>query len=72
MSKEIFDREEALRALQNQFTELMAVQTWIEEVVDGKEVCDFALSFPIVRKIVDLVARAKDKEESPRESVSNY
>ena len=27
---------------------------WIEDILDGKEVSDFAMSFPVVRRVWDL------------------
>jgi len=33
---------------------------WIEEILEGKEVSDFALSFPLVRRIRDLAKVVKE------------
>lgn len=34
---------------------------WIQAILNGEEVSDFALSFPIVRKVQDLYLRLEEK-----------
>jgi hypothetical protein len=42
----------------NRIVEQGMILEQIENILDGEEVCDFGLSFPLVRKVYDLKARA--------------
>lgn len=46
---------EIIRVLENQLVESNTVLEAISDLLDGKEVSDFMLSFPIVRQIDDLI-----------------
>ena len=53
--------EHRLRRLKSVYTQLGAILETIEAALDGQEPSDFMLSFPIVRRVYDLVL-SKDKE----------
>ena len=58
------NREKTLehRAMENAYILLGCQLEWIEDILDGKKVDDFALSFNIVRRVYDL-KKAYDDEE---------
>lgn len=43
-----------VRSLENENILLNALLESIEEILDGKEVSDFILSFPVVKRVHDL------------------
>lgn len=43
-----------VRGLENQLYLMGSQLEWIEAILDGKEVSDFAMSFPIVRRVWEL------------------
>ncbi len=47
-----------VRALENAYIEQGAILEWIQRILDGIEVSDFALSYPIVRQVWDLKQEA--------------
>ena len=51
----IKDLKKQLRDKDNQLLLLETLLESIEKIIDGKQVSDFELSFPIVRKVDDLV-----------------
>lgn len=42
------------RELESALVMSNAILEWIQQVLDGEEVSDFGLSFPIVREVADL------------------
>ena len=48
-----------VRALENAYIEQGSILEWIQMILDGKEVSDFALSYSIVRQVWDLKQEAK-------------
>ena len=42
------------RALESQLILSCSIIEWIEAIIDGEKVDDFALSFPIVREVYNL------------------
>lgn len=49
-----------IRGQQNEVVQLNATLKAIEEILDGKETSDFMLSFPVVRKVNDLISHNKE------------
>jgi hypothetical protein len=47
-----------MRELENAYIEQGAILEWIQRILDGIEVSDFALSYPIVRQVWDLKQEA--------------
>ena len=43
------------RNVESQLIALGSILDWIEIILDGDEVSDFALSFPIVRRVWDMM-----------------
>ena len=58
---EIKNLKARLRNLESDYVYLDALMDAVGLVLDGKEPSDFVLSFPIVRRVYDLVL-SKDKE----------
>lgn len=52
-------KEPKVRELESAYIEQGAILEWIQMILDGKEVSDFALSYPIVRQVWDLKQEAK-------------
>ena len=50
-----------VRRMENDLVTALALLEWIQTVLDGKEVSDFALSFPIVREVSDLKHLAEER-----------
>ena len=48
-----------VRALENAYIEQGSILEWIQMILDGKEVSEFALSFPIVQQVWDLRQEVK-------------
>lgn len=46
---------ETIRGLENEAVQANAMLEAIEEILDGKEVSDFMLSFGVIRRVADLV-----------------
>lgn len=46
--------EEEWRTLEAALTEAMAVLEWVEAALSGEEVCDFAESYSVVRKALEV------------------
>ncbi len=46
---------DTIRGLENELIQSNAVLESIEELLDGKEVSDFMESFPVVRRVADLI-----------------
>lgn len=59
--------KERLREAENAAVEQGAILHWIAEALDGKPVCDFAESFPLVRRVVDLRAQLRVLEAELRD-----
>lgn len=51
-------KESKVRELENAYIEQGAILEWIQMILDGKEVSEFALSYPIVRQVWDLKQEA--------------
>ena len=51
-----------IRAYENELVQANAMLESIEELLDGKEVSEFMESFPIVRKVSDLIAMAIERK----------
>jgi len=43
------------RSIENDYIEAMTILDWIEEVLDGNQVSELALSYPVVRKADDMM-----------------
>ena len=52
-------KDPKVRELKNAYIEQGAILEWIQAILDGKEVSDFALSYSIVRQVWDLKQEAK-------------
>lgn len=48
------DDKEKIRQLESALVQSNAILDWIQGVLDEDDVSDFALSFPIVREVLDL------------------
>ena len=59
---EIKNLKARLRHLESDYVYLDALMAAIDWALDGKELSDFMLSFPIVRRVYDLVCLSKNKE----------
>ena len=51
-----------LRNLESDYIYLGSLMDAVGQALDGKEPSDFMLSFPIVRRVYDLVCLSKNKE----------
>lgn len=51
-------KEPKVRELENAYIEQGAILEWIQMILDGKEVSEFALSYTIVRQVWDLKQEA--------------
>ena len=51
-------KDPKMRELENAYIEQGAILEWIQRILDGIEVSDFALSYPIVRQVWDLKQEA--------------
>jgi hypothetical protein len=56
------DKDVQYKALENAFVLDESILEWIEEVLNGKPVSEFALSFPIVRRVYDVKKERDDLE----------
>ena len=59
---EIKNLKAKLRNIESDYVYLDALMAAIDWALDGKELSDFMLSFPIVRRVYDLVCLSKNKE----------
>ena len=64
MNKVKLQQCESCRSLENQLVQQEAVLEWIEDILAGREVSEFALSFPVVLQIHDLVKSWEGKQWS--------
>ena len=53
---------EKCQGVKSAYVEVAALLEYITTALDGEEVSDFAESFPVVRKAVDVATRAKVAE----------
>jgi hypothetical protein len=53
------DQEELLRTYKNEIVTMGSIIEWIGDILDGKEVSDFGLSFPIVRRVYEQLSKGK-------------
>ena len=60
---------ERIRELENELVLAEQLLNWIDAAIDGERVCDFAESFPLVMKVVDLYSRIRELEVKLRELV---
>ena len=51
-------KDPKMRELENAYIEQGSILEWIQMILDGKEVSEFALSFPIVQQVWDLKQEA--------------
>jgi hypothetical protein len=51
-----------VRVAKNNFALAEQLLDWVDKAIEGEEVCDFAESFPLVRKAVDLYFRIQELE----------
>jgi hypothetical protein len=58
---------ERIRELENELVLAEQLLNWIDAAIDGERVCDFAESFPLVMKVVDLYSRIRELEAKLRE-----
>jgi DNA repair exonuclease SbcCD ATPase subunit len=56
------EKEERIRHIETVFCEQNAVLESLADILDGREVSDFMLSFPVVRHMADQWAEIKNKE----------
>lgn len=57
---------EIIRGQQNELVQANAMLESIDELISGKEVSDFMLSFPLVRNVSDIVYQL-EQFQSPQE-----
>lgn len=53
---------EEVRVAKNNFVLAEQLLDWVDKAIEGEEVCDFAESFQLVRKAVDLYSRIQGLE----------
>ena len=58
---------ERIRELENELVLAEQLLNWIDAAIDGERVCDFAESFPLVMKVVDLYSRIRELDAKLRE-----
>lgn len=67
------DKENQLKTLENAYLLVASQLEWVEDALEGKQLHEFALSFPVVRKAYDI---RKERDElvlefkSPRPPVN--
>jgi len=51
-----------MKPMNNDFVMVMAILEAIDDILDGKEVSDFMLSFPIVRRVAGLADMVEGRD----------